>query len=286
MRPDITISILRREINFLPDLQDSSIKLGEIHFGRYKYREANITFMPSFVNQIISRLWMLQLTSKLKRLKRFVVLTHEDAQAWKELNNITVIPNPITIETNKKSDCSPHKVVAVGRYTYQKGFDLLIKAWEIVHKKHPDWILNIYGGGDNTAYQQLADRAGLHDAVNCNPLADDISTKYVESSIFVLSSRFEGFGLVIAEAMLCGIPPVSFACPCGPRDIIHNGEDGILCENGNISELADGICSLIEDENKRKEMGSIAAENIQRFRLDNIMQQWDHLFKDIISQNR
>lgn len=286
MRPDITISMLRREINFLPDLQDSSIKLGEIHFGRYKYREANITFMPSFVNQKISRLWMLQLTSKLKRLKRFVVLTHEDAQAWKELNNITVIPNPITIETNKKSDCSPHKVVAVGRYTYQKGFDLLIKAWEIVHKKHPDWILNIYGGGDNTAYQQLADRAGLHDAVNCNSLADDISTKYVESSIFVLSSRFEGFGLVIAEAMLCGIPPVSFACPCGPRDIIHNGEDGILCENGNISELADGICSLIEDENKRKEMGSIAAENIQRFRLDNIMQQWDHLFKDIISQNR
>ena len=286
MRPDITISMLRREINFLPDLQDSSIKLGEIHFGRYKYREANITFMPSFVNQIISRLWMLQLTSKLKRLKRFVVLTHEDAQAWKELNNITVIPNPITIETNKKSDCSPHKVVAVGRYTYQKGFDLLIKAWEIVHKKHPDWILNIYGGGDNTAYQQLADRAGLHDSVNCNSLADDISTKYVESSIFALSSRFEGFGLVIAEAMLCGIPPVSFACPCGPRDIIHNGEDGILCENGNISELADGICSLIEDENKRKEMGSIAAENIQRFRLDNIMQQWDHLFKDIISQNR
>lgn len=286
MQPDITISMLRREINFLPDLQDSSIKLGEIHFGRYKYREANITFMPSFVNQIISRLWMLQLTSKLKRLKRFVVLTHEDAQAWKELNNITVIPNPITIETNKKSDCSPHKVVAVGRYTYQKGFDLLIKAWEIVHKKHPDWILNIYGGGDNTAYQQLADRAGLHDSVNCNSLADDISTKYVESSIFALSSRFEGFGLVIAEAMLCGIPPVSFACPCGPRDIIHNGEDGILCENGNISELADGICSLIEDENKRKEMGSIAAENIQRFRLDNIMQQWDHLFKDIISQNR
>lgn len=286
MRPDITISMLRREINFLPDLQDSSIKLGEIHFGRYKYREANITFMPSFVNQIISRLWMLQLTSKLKRLKRFVVLTHEDAQAWKELNNITVIPNPITIETNKKSDCSPHKVVAVGRYTYQKGFDLLIKAWEIVHKKHPDWILNIYGGGDNTAYQQLADRAGLHDSVNCNSLADDISTKYVESSIFVLSSRFEGLPLVLMETMSVGLPPVAFTCPCGPRDIIHDGEDGILCENGNISELANGICSLIEDEKKRKEMGSIAAENIQRFRLDNIMQQWDHLFKDIISQNR
>ena len=286
MRPDITISMLRREINFLPDLQDGSIKMGEIHFGRYKYRETNFNFLPSFANQLISRLWMLQLTNKLKRLQQFVVLTYEDAKAWKELDNITVIPNPITIETNQQSDCSSHSVVAVGRYTYQKGFDLLIKAWEIVHQKHPDWILDIYGGGDNAAYQQLADQAGLHDTVRCNPLADDISTKYVESSIFVLSSRFEGFGLVIAEAMLCGIPPVSFACPCGPRDIIHDGEDGILCENGNISELANGICCLIEDEKKRKEMGAIAAKNIQRYRLDNIMQQWDHLFQGMVSQDR
>ena len=102
----------------------------------------------------------------------------------------------------------------------------------------------------------------------------------------MLSSRYEGLPLVIIEAMGAGLPVVSFSCPCGPRDIIHNGEDGILCENGNISELADGICSLIEDENKRKEMGSIAAENIQRFRLDNIMQQWDHLFQGMVSQDR
>ena len=95
MRPDITISMLRREINFLPDLQDGSIKMGEIHFGRYKYREANFTFLPSFVNNLISHLWMKQLTNKLKHLKQFVVLTHEDAKVWKELSNITVIPNPI-----------------------------------------------------------------------------------------------------------------------------------------------------------------------------------------------
>ena len=286
IQPDITISMLRREINFLPDLQDGSIKIGEIHFGRYKYREANFTFLPSFANHAISHLWMRQLTNKLKRLKQFVVLTHEDAKAWKELTNTTVIPNPITIETNKKSDCSSHIVVAVGRYTYQKGFDLLIKAWEIVQKKHPDWVLNIFGSGDNTAYQQLADQLGLHDSIRCNPLTDDISSKYIESSIFVLSSRFEGFGLVIAEAMRCGLPPVSFACPCGPRDIINDGTDGLLCRNGDINELAKKICLLMKDEQLRKEMGQKAAVNVERFCIDNIMKEWDSLFKKTVGSHR
>jgi glycosyltransferase involved in cell wall biosynthesis len=86
------------------------------------------------------------------------------------------------------------------------------------------------------------------------------------------------------EAMSVGLPCVAFACPCGPKDIITNGEDGILCENGNIQQLADGICKLIEDEQLRKEMGHKAAINIQRYNLDNIMQQWDHLFKDLIKE--
>lgn len=282
MQPDITISMLRREINFLPNLQDGSIKMGEIHFGRYKYREANFTFLPSFANNLISRLWMRQLTNKLKRLERFVVLTHEDAKAWKELSNITVIPNPITIETNQRSDCDSNIVVAAGRYTYQKGFDLLIKAWEIVNKKHPDWVLNIYGGGDNMAYQQQADQLGLHDCIRCNPLAEDLSVKYVESSIFVLSSRFEGFGLVIAEAMRCGLPPVSFACPCGPRDIIDDGIDGLLCRHGDIADLAEKICHLIENRQLRKEMGKKASVNVERFSIDNVMQKWDELFKKTV----
>ena len=105
LRPDITVSLLRREINFLCDIKDGSIKVGEIHFGRYKYREANFGFLPTFVNQWISNRWMAQLDQKLKQLDRFVVLTHEDATYWKGLSNLLVIPNPITIEQGIVSEC-------------------------------------------------------------------------------------------------------------------------------------------------------------------------------------
>ena len=286
VQPDITISLLRREINFLNDIKDRSAKVGEIHFGHYKYREANFGFLPGFINQWITNRWMAQLNQKVRQLDRFVVLTHEDATYWKGLKNLTVIPNPITIEQGANSDCTPKRAIAVGRYTYQKGFDLLISAWKIVHKKHPDWLLNIYGSGDNCTYQKLATKLSLEDVVLCHSTVNDIRGEYLKNSIFVLSSRFEGFGLVLAEAMSVGLASVSFACPCGPRDIIHDGEDGILCENGDIESLAAGICRLIEDEPLRKEMGRKAAQNIQRFTIDRIMQQWDQLFQEIVRQKR
>ena len=229
---------------------------------------------------------MAQLDRKVKQLDRFVVLTHEDSAYWKGLSNQIVIPNPITIEQGITSECTSKQVIAVGRYTYQKGFDLLISTWGIVHLKHPDWALNIYGGGNREAYQQQVDKLGLQKAITCNGPVNHIAEKYRESSIFVLSSCFEGLPLVLMEAMSSGLAPVAFTCPCGPRDIITNGEDGLLCENGNIEKLADGICRLIEDETLRKEMGKKASISIQRFTVDRIMQQWDQLFKEIVRENR
>ena len=285
IKPDITISLLRREINFLTELKDGSIKMGEIHFGRYKYREFNIKHIPTCINNCLSSIWMYQLERHLKKLSKFVVLTNEDSAQWKGINHVQVISNPITIENNNNfANYKSKQAIAVGRYTFQKGFDLLIKSWKIVNRLHPEWILNIYGAGERDKYEQIAKEEQLTNSIIFHGVSDDIISKYLNSSIYVLSSRFEGFGLVLAEAMSIGLPCVSFACPCGPKDIIRNGEDGILCENGNIQELANGICKLIEDEQLRKEMGRKAAINIQRYNLDNIMQQWDNLFKELIKE--
>lgn len=276
IKPDITISLLRREINFLCDIKDGSKKLGEIHVNRKNYRnfEAKDT---NIIKELFSKYWMRSLVKQLKRLDRFVVLTEEDKRNWVELPNVTVIPNPLqNTEKTPISTVENKKVIAVGRYVYQKGFDLLVDAWERVVEKHPDWTLYVYGRGEKNKYRQVQ---------NCffEDVVADINEKYAESSIFVLSSRFEGFGMVIVEAMRCGVPAVSFACPCGPSDIITHEKDGFLVENGNVEQLAEHICYLIEHPDERKEMGRNAIEKAENYSLDEIGKRWINLFNEVTS---
>ena len=108
---------------------------------------------------------------------------------------------------------------------------------------------------------------------------------YCRSSIFVLSSRYEGFGMVITEAMSCGVPPVSFTCPCGPRDIIDDGKNGLLVENGNIEMLAEKICYLIENDEIRRKMGQQARIDVERFKIEQIAEQWKQLFESLTLKN-
>jgi glycosyltransferase involved in cell wall biosynthesis len=282
LKPDITVTAMRREINFINDIPDGSKKVGEIHFARIGYREVNFRFFPTFINKMISQLWIKKLLKEVKRLSAFVVLSQEDKLNWPELNDVHVIYNPISIISKVQSDCLAKKVIAVGRYTDQKGFDLLADAWRIVTTKHPDWILTIYGGGDAEKYKRLAQQKGISRTFLCNVAVHDIASKYAESSIFVLSSRYEGFGLVLVEAMACGVPVVSFACPCGPRDIVIDHENGLLVANGNISQLAEKIIYLMEHQEKRIKMGIKAQETTSRFQMDIIGEQWEALFNQIL----
>ena len=144
LRPDITVSLLRREINFLASIKDGSKKIGELHVNRSNYRnfEKNES---NYIKNLFSRFWMSNLVVNLKKLDKFIVLTEEDKTQWKELSNVVVIPDPLPFQTDVVSPLTSKRVIAVGRYVYQKGFDLLLQAWAIVEKQIQDWELAIYG---------------------------------------------------------------------------------------------------------------------------------------------
>lgn len=280
IRPDITVSLLRREINFISSIKDGSRKIGELHVNRANYRNFEAGD-ANFIKNLFAKFWMRSLVAKLKRLDRFVALTNEDKQAWPELSNVIAIPDPLSFVPTQKSELTQKRVIAVGRYVYQKGFDLLLQAWARVEKLHPDWQLAIFGDGDRTPYQQQAALLGMSpQRCQLNGPTSNIQQEYANSSLFVFSSRFEGFGMVLVEAMACGLPVISFACPCGPKDIVKHGEDGLLVENGNVEALAVALSQLMSNEALRRSMSVAAQGNVQRFGMQQIAERWRAVFEN------
>lgn len=280
IKPDITITLLRREINFITDIKDGSIKIGEIHVNKENYRNFE-NENNNFLKYLFSKIWMKDLARHLKHLDKLVTLTEEDKKKWDELKNVICIPNPLTYIPSKFSSLENKKAIAVGRYVPSKGFDLLLEAWKSVIIKHPDWTLNIYGTGNRQEYIKLSKYWGISDHCNINGAVENINDKYQESSILILSSKFEGFGMVLIEAMACGVPCVSFACPSGPKEIINDGINGLLVENGNVKQLADKICTLIENAEMRKRLGYNAHNNVYKYEMKNIAKNWVELFNSI-----
>ena len=285
IKPDITISLLRREINFLTDINDGSKKIGEIHINRAHYRN----FTPNRTNPIktlFAKYWIRGLVEKLKRLDRFVVLTEYDRQAWQDISRVDVIPNPLPFYPETIGTTRQKRVIAVGRYFDEKGFDMLLKAWAIVEKKCEDWCLDIYGDGNRTYYQVLAQKLLLdNNRCRLNGRISDVQKEYMNSSLFVCTSRFEGFGMGIIEAMACGLPVVAFDCPWGPRSIITDGKDGILVENGNFDALALCLYMLMNDHKLRISLASSGVQSVRRYELENIAKQWMSLFGYLYSSH-
>ncbi len=281
IKPDITISTLRREINFINSIKDGSVKIGEIHFSKANYRDLKGEKIFGPIQKFIAHLWMRQLIFQLKKLDKFITLTDQDRLMWTELNYVETINNPLSFFPNRISHCENKQIIAAGRYVPQKGFDLLIEAWKLVEEKHADWNLQIFGDGDRKLLENIINKNNLQ---NCylKHSTNDIASEFINSSFYVLSSRFEGFGMVIIEAMACGIPTIAFDCPCGPKDIINNLKDGILVKSGDINELAEKICFLIENEEIRKEMGINARKNAERFKIEHIADQWRLLFEELV----
>jgi glycosyltransferase involved in cell wall biosynthesis len=219
------------------------------------------------------------LIKQLASLDKFVVLTEEDKRIWDKLSNKIVIPNPLTRYPDVHSSQNKKTVISVGSYDPVKGFDMLIDAFALIANKCLDWKIDIYGDGPDK--QQLIEKIknnNMDNRIVINPPTNIIYEEYQKSEFFVLSSRFEGFPLVLGEAMSCGIPCVAFNCKYGPEDIIRNNKNGLLVENGNIKELSEKILWMIEHVNERLRMGQIAREDIQKYKKEIVMQKWIDLF--------
>ena len=177
-------------------------------------------------------------------------------------------------------------MIFVGRFSHQKDIGSLIRIWEIVNRRHPDWQLNIYGGyGDEQDFFYERIKQKNINIVVHEPTSDIIQ-KYKESSMLIMTSRYEPFGLVLPEAMSCGIPVVSFDCPYGPASIITEGKDGFLIADRDINGFADKICLLIDDVSLRQRMGKAAAISSRRFEALKIMPIWKQLFEKLVNERK
>lgn len=276
---DVVITTLGRDLDFLTKIKDGSVKIGESHIARQFSRNFHLMEQKGCLHKMIAQRWRKKQEKDVSKLDALVLLTREDANSWKGVTNTFVIPNPTPFYPEESSTCESHKAICVGRLNEQKGYEYLIDAWTIVSKRHPDWILNAYGSGE--IKEQLLmriDEKGVSNSLILNEPTSDIIGKYLESSIYIMSSRFEGFPMVLLEAMSCGLPCVSFDCPNGAKDIIEDGRNGFLVEYLNVNALAESICKLIEDESLRKMLGQTAKEDVMMYLPDSIMKLWIDLF--------
>ncbi|WP_027375722.1 glycosyltransferase family 4 protein [Kaistella palustris] len=227
-------------------------------------------------NAVTSSKWWL-MENLARKFDRYVVLTPGNRREWTTLQNMQVIANPLPFSSSRTSTQKNKIVICVGKIGYQKGQDLLVKAWSQVHSQFPDWQLHLYGKEN----LDFLDTNNLKENIHYFPPEKNIDQKYLESSICVMSSRFEGFGMVLVEAMEFGLPCVSFACDYGPSDIIVDGVDGFLVQKEDVTALSKQLTVLLGDEDLRVKMGKKAKENVQRFAPAEIVNNWDRLFREL-----
>ena len=284
IHPDVVISAGGHERKILPFLHGPWVLIRECHTitNNHQTSQDNLVKTTRWLGEMIEfRLFS-------KRYDRIVVLTEEDKRInWHNNDRVIVLENPLRFSSISLSSLTKKKVISVGRLSPVKGFSQLIRAFKTVVDLYPDWELHIFGEGPER--ESLLDEIqslGLQNSVSLHGTTKQVQEELTQASIYACSSRFEGFGLSILEAMSCGLPIVSFDCPYGPRSLIDNGHSGFLVPLDDVQGLSEKICLLIEDANLRKTMGENAYNSTKKNNLDLVTSRWMDLFLELLSKKK
>ncbi|WP_407483496.1 glycosyltransferase family 4 protein [Elizabethkingia meningoseptica] len=276
---DIVISMFDNDSSFVYKLNDRSKKILEIHFSRFK----RIQYGRKGILGIIDKYRSINDLKLAQKYDRFVVLTEEDKSYWGNLPNIEVIPNANSFIPSDRASLMNKRIIAVGRYDYQKGFDELIKIWKTIYDHNPDWKLDIFGNGPlKDELQDMIKDLNLLDVVRLHPPVKNIEREYLESSMLIMTSRYEGLPMALLEAQVCGLPMVAYACKCGPKDIIKDGINGYLIPEGERKLMTDKLLTLMNNIELRKKMGIMAEQLSHNFSEEHVMKLWINLFERLL----
>ena len=281
-RADIVVSLFPTESSFIPSIRDGSKKVLELHYNRY----FRLQYSRKGLLGLADRFRMWQDECLVRRFDRFVVLTQEDAGYWGALPNIQVIPNAALQIPEVRHDPDSRRVIAVGRLDYQKGFDRLLDAWALLPEDlRQTWRLDIFGQGEwETMLKKRIASLGIFGSAEIHAPTTRIFAEYATSAFLVMSSHYEGFPMVLVEAMACGLPGVCFGFKCGPKDILCDGVNGRIVPEGDIPALAGAMEELMRNDDLRKRMGEEARKVTQTYSEQNVMEQWKQCFDTLLQK--
>ena len=269
-KPDIVNSLVFREFTHLHELRGlCPVIMAELHFAHDSYLVKG------------KRIRLRRYEKAAAGLDCFVVLTQEDKQTWSPYcSNLEQIYNPLTFTHDGLAPLESNHAISAGRFDKQKNYASMVHVWKKVHERHPDWILDLYGNGTKKAkIVRLIRKEGLKDVIQVHSATSDINSEMLKSSMYLMTSLYEGFPMVLLETAAIGLPCVCMRCPCGPSEFIEDGVNGMLADQGDIDTMAEKICTLIENPALRRSMGRAVNGKTADFSQEKILDQWDRLFK-------